>query len=255
MSQYDQPTQDRPGDTPGSATARPPAITDDARRRPVRSFVLRQGRLTAAQERACVELWPRYGVDWAPGTPLDLVALFGNARPVVLEIGFGNGESLAAMAAADPARNWLGVEVHGPGVGHLLLESERRGLDHLRVIRHDAVELLTHGIPHGSLERVQLFFPDPWPKQRHHKRRILTPAFLHLVARALAPGGTFHAATDWEHYAYQMLGVLEAPGTPFGNTAGPGRFAERPASRPLTRFERRGERLGHRVRDLVFRRH
>ena len=255
MSQYDQPSPDRPGDTPGSATALPPVITGDARRRPVRSFVLRQGRLTAAQERAFVELWPRYGVDWAPGTPLDLAVLFGNVRPVVLEIGFGNGDSLAEMAADDPARNWLGVEVHGPGVGHLLLEIERRGLGNLRVIRHDAVELLAHGIARGSLERVQLFFPDPWPKQRHHKRRILTPAFLHLLARALAPGGTFHAATDWEHYAHQMRELLEAPGSPFTNTAGPGHFAERPESRPLTRFERRGERLGHRVRDLVFRRH
>jgi tRNA (guanine-N7-)-methyltransferase len=231
------------------------AIPGGERRRPVRSFVLRQGRLTAAQERAFVELWPRYGVAWVPGTRLDLAALFGNDRPVVLEIGFGNGDSLAEMAAADSACNWLGVEVHGPGVGHLLLEIERRGLDNLRVIRHDAVELLTQGLPPGSLERVQLFFPDPWPKQRHHKRRLLTPAFLDLLARTLIPGGVFHAATDWEHYAQQMLEVLEAPGSPFTNTAGPGRFAERPGSRPLTRFERRGERLGHRVRDLVFRRH
>ena len=216
--------------------------------------MLRQGRLTAAQERAFLELWPHYGVDWVPGTTLDLAALFGNARPVVLEIGFGNGDSLAAMAAADPTRNWLGVEVHGPGVGHLLLEIARRALTNLRLIRHDAVELLTLGLPPGSLERVQLFFPDPWPKQRHHKRRILTPVFLDLLARALVPGGTFHAATDWEHYAMQMLEILEAPGSPFANTAGPGCFAVRPESRPLTRFEQRGERLGHQVRDLVFRR-
>ena len=225
------------------------------RRRPVRSFVLRQGRFTLAQERALVELWPRYGVDWVPGTALDLSALFGNERPVVLEIGFGNGDSLAAMAAAQPLRNWLGVEVHGPGVGHLLLTIEQLGLENLRVVRHDAVELLAAGLPPGSLERVQLFFPDPWPKQRHHKRRILTPAFRDLLARALAPGGVFHAATDWEPYALQMLEVLDAPGSPFANNAGPGRFAERPHTRPLTRFEQRGERLGHQVRDLEFRRH
>ncbi|WP_295392076.1 tRNA (guanosine(46)-N7)-methyltransferase TrmB [uncultured Thiodictyon sp.] len=220
----------------------------------MRSFVLRQGRLTAAQERAFVDLWPRYGVDWVPGTPLDLAALFGDAGPVVLEIGFGNGDSLAAMAAAAPSHRWLGVEVHGPGVGHLLLEIEQRGLTNLRVVRHDAVELLTEGLPPGSVERVQLFFPDPWPKLRHHKRRILTPAFLDLLARVLAPGGVFHAATDWEHYAAQMLEVLEAPASPFENAAGPGQFAPRPDARPLTRFEQRGERLGHQVRDLVFRR-
>ena len=231
-----------------------PAGEAPERRRPVRSFVLRQGRLTVAQERAFVDLWPRYGVDWVPGTPLDLAALFGNGRAVVLEIGFGNGDSLAAMAAAQPLCNWLGVEVHGPGVGHLLLETKRRGLTNLRVVRHDAVELLAGGLPPASLARVQLFFPDPWPKQRHHKRRILTPAFLDLLARALVPGGVFHAATDWEPYATQMLAVLEAPGSPFVNTTGPGRFAQRPATRPLTRFEQRGERLGHQVRDLVVRR-
>jgi tRNA (guanine-N7-)-methyltransferase len=223
-------------------------------RRPVRSFVLRQGRMTAAQERAFAELWPRYGVDWQPGTLLDLAALFGNRRPVVLEIGFGNGESLAEMAAADPGRNWLGVEVHGPGVGHLLLQIERLQLGNLRLVRHDAVELLAQGLGPGSLDRVQLFFPDPWPKTRHHKRRILTPQFVALLGRAIRPGGTFHAATDWEPYAEQMLSVLESPGGPFANTAGPGHFAQRPAERPLTRFERRGERLGHQVRDLVFRR-
>jgi tRNA (guanine-N7-)-methyltransferase len=220
----------------------------------VRSFVLRQGRLTAGQERAFVDLWPCYGVDWAPGTVLDLPALFGNAWPVVLEIGFGNGESLAEMAAAEPLTNWLGVEVHGPGVGHLLLEIERRGLTNLRLVRHDAAELLALGFARGSLARVQLFFPDPWPKLRHHKRRLLSPAVRDLIARALIPGGVFHAATDWEDYARQMLTVLEAPGSPFENIMETGHFSERPLSRPPTRFERRGERLGHRVRDVLFRR-
>ena len=229
------------------------SVTDPTRR-PIRSYVLRQGRLTAAQERAFSELWPRYGVDWVPEGALDLPALFGNPNPVVLEIGFGNGDSLAAMAQAQPERNWLGVEVHGPGVGHLLLEIERLGLSNLRLVRHDAVELLSRGIAPGACERVQLFFPDPWPKKRHHKRRILSPHFVALLARVIPAGGIFHAATDWEPYAEQMLAVLESPGGPFENTAGPGRFAERPPERPLTRFEQRGERLGHRVRDLVFRR-
>jgi tRNA (guanine-N7-)-methyltransferase len=222
--------------------------------RPIRSFVLRQGRMTAAQERAFEALWPRYGVDWQPGDLLDLPAVFGNHRPVVLEIGFGNGESLAEMAAADPGHNWLGVEVHGPGVGHLLLEIERRGLTNLLVVQHDAVELLTQGLGPGVLERVQLFFPDPWPKTRHHKRRILSPPFVALLGRVIQPGGIFHAATDWEPYAEQMLAALESHGSPFVNLAGPGLYAARPAQRPLTRFERRGERLGHQVRDLVFRR-
>lgn len=231
-----------------------PNPTPTPTHRPVRSFVLRQGRMTPAQERAFAELWPRYGVDWRPGTLLDLPALFGNPRPVALEIGFGNGESLAQMAAAEPALNWLGVEVHGPGVGHLLLRIEALGLTNLRVLRHDAVELLAQGLGSGTLERVQLFFPDPWPKTRHHKRRILTPRFVALLGRVIGPGGTFHCATDWAPYAEQMRQVLEAPGSPFLNTAGAGCFAQRPPQRPLTRFERRGERLGHPVRDLVFRR-
>lgn len=227
---------------------------DHSPHRPIRSFVLRQGRLTVAQERAFAELWPRYGIDWTPGTPLDPSALFGNDRPATLEIGFGNGDSLAEMAAADLHRNWLGVEVHGPGVGHLLLEIERRGLANLRIIRHDAVELLTQGLAAGALDACQLFFPDPWPKKRHHKRRILSPRFVALIARALRPGGVFHAATDWEPYAQEMLAVLERADSPFENLAGPGEFAPRPAARPLTRFEQRGERLGHRVCDLLFRR-
>lgn len=210
--------------------------------------------MTPAQGRAFATLWPRYGVDWPPGAPLDLPALFGNHRPVILEIGFGNGESLAEMAEAGPGLNWLGVEVHGPGIGHLLLEIERRRLTNLRVLRHDAVELLGQGLGPASLHGVQLFFPDPWPKTRHHKRRILTPRLVTLLGRVIRPGGTFHAATDWGPYAEQMLQVLEAPDSPFINTAGPGCYAQRPAQRPLTRFERRGERLGHGVRDLVLRR-
>jgi tRNA (guanine-N7-)-methyltransferase len=222
--------------------------------RPIRSFVLRQGRMTAAQERAFATLWPKLGVDWAPGAALDLQALFGNDRPVYLEIGFGNGEGLAAMAQRHPERSYLGVEVHGPGVGHLLLEIERRELANVRILRRDAVELLEWGLSAESLEGVYLFFPDPWPKKRHHKRRILNPAFVTLLARVIRPGGLFHAATDWEPYARQMLAVLESAGRYFANEAGPGAFSPRPEDRPLTRFERRGQRLGHGVRDLVFRR-
>lgn len=168
--------------------------------------------------------------------------------------GFGNGDSLADMAAQDPARNWLGIEVHRPGVGHLLLEIERRGLTNLRLIRHDAVEVLREGIAPAALDGVQLFFPDPWHKRRHHKRRILSPALMPLLARAIRSGGIFHAATDWEPYAEQMLETLESIPDWFENAAGQGQFAPRPAARPLTKFEQRGERLGHRVHDLLFRR-
>jgi len=220
--------------------------------RPIRSFVLREGRLTAGQERAFAELWPRWGADWQPGQILDFHALFGNANPVVLEIGFGNGDSLAQMAAADPGRNFLGLEVHRPGVGHVLLEIERLGLTNLRVLRQDAVALLRDGLAPASLAAVHLYFPDPWPKKRHHKRRIVQPAFGALVARVLASGGLFHAATDWEPYAEHMLAVLDAADDLFINSAGRGHYAPRPASRPLTKFERRGERLGHRVRDLLY---
>ncbi|MGQ9659175.1 MAG: tRNA (guanosine(46)-N7)-methyltransferase TrmB [Thermochromatium sp.] len=231
-----------------------PNATPSEHRRVIRSFVLREGRLTAAQERAFHTLWPRFGIDWAPGVRLDLAALFGNERPVVLEIGFGNGESLAEMAERDPERNWLGVEVHRPGIGHLLLEIERRGLTNLRVMRQDAVEVLRDGIKPGALEAVQLFFPDPWPKRRHHKRRILNADLVRLLARVIRPGGIFHAATDWTPYAEQMLKVLDGAADLFENTAGIGAYAPRPPDRPLTRFEQRGKRLGHPVFDLIYRR-
>ncbi len=224
------------------------------RHRPIRSFVLRGDRLTSAQERAFEELWPLYGIDWSPGGPLDPRDLYGNARPVNLEIGFGNGETLARMAEAASDVNWLGIEVHRPGVGHLLLEIDQRDLKNLRVIRQDAVELLTQALAPASLERVQLYFPDPWPKKKHHKRRILNPAFVQILARVIRPGGIFHAATDWEPYAQQMLNVLSAADEVFENTLGPGRFSSRPEYRPLTKFEQRGQRLGHPVHDLIFRR-
>jgi tRNA (guanine-N7-)-methyltransferase len=216
--------------------------------------VLRGDRLTPAQERAFRELWPSFGVDWHPGEVLDLPALFGNGNPVYLEIGFGNGETLAEVAERHPERNYLGIEVHRPGVGHLLLESDKRGLANLHVCRRDAVEILELGLQRASLDGAYLLFPDPWPKKRHHKRRILNLDFVRLLARVLRPGGVFHAATDWEHYAEQMLEVLTRADDLFENAAGPGAFAHRPQERPLTKFEQRGTRLGHSVRDLIFRR-
>jgi len=226
----------------------------EPRRREIRSFVLREGRLTPGQQRAFDALWPRLGVDWQPGEPLDLPALFGNDHPVWLEIGFGNGESLAEMAAGHPERNYLGIEVHRPGVGHLLLKLEERGLDNVRVLRHDAVEILRDALPAASLAGVQLFFADPWPKKKHHKRRIVQPAFMAMIARVLRPGGIFHAATDWQDYAEHMLEVFDGCEDRFENLAGHGNYSPKPDDRPLTKFEQRGQRLGHGVWDLLLRR-
>jgi tRNA (guanine-N7-)-methyltransferase len=208
--------------------------------------------MTSAQERAWRELWPRFGI--AEGAErLDLDAVFGRRARRTLEIGFGNGESLVALAVARPDEDFLGVEVHRPGVGHLLLRAAARGLTNVRVACCDAIELLQGRIPDGSLDEVLLYFPDPWPKKRHHKRRIVQPAFVGLVADKLRAGGMFRLATDWRPYAEHMLAVL-GTSTAFENVAAGTGFAERPASRPLTRFESRGQRLGHEVWDLAFRR-
>jgi tRNA (guanine-N7-)-methyltransferase len=219
--------------------------------RTVRSFVRREGRITDAQHRAIERLWARYGVD--PGdVPCELDALFGRRAPRMLEIGFGAGEALLAMAAAHPENDYLGIEVYRPGVGRLLKGLEERGLANVRVFRVDAVEVLARMIPESSLDAVYLFFPDPWPKKRHHKRRIVQPDFVALVGSRLRRGGLFHMATDWEDYALQMLEVMsQSPA--FENAAGAGRYSARPDWRAETRFERRSERLGHAVRDLIFR--
>ena len=222
--------------------------------RRIRSFVLRGGRLTRGQQRAFDMYWPRFGVEFDAQHPLNLATLFGNDNPVWLEIGFGNGESLAAMAGANPQINYLGIEVHAPGVGHLLMKIGEAGLQNLRVMRHDALEVLEKALPPASLAGIQLFFPDPWHKKRHHKRRLVQPPFVELVASRLEPGGIFHAATDWEDYARQILTLFEARPELFDNLAGPGNYAPRPETRPLTKFEQRGQRLGHEVRDLLFRR-
>lgn len=227
-----------------------PEHKGDFRRR-IRSFVRREGRLTRAQQRAMEELWPRYGVE--PKGLIDFPALFGCDCEVVLEIGFGDGKSLAQMAAADPERCFLGVEVHRPGVGSLLQELEHRGLENVRIASLDAVELLTDHIPDASLSRVQIFFPDPWPKARHHKRRLIQPDFVALLARKLKPGGVLHLATDWQDYAEHMLSVMQMS-VGFVNLAESGAFAPRLPWRPETKFERRGLRLGHGVWDLRYRR-
>lgn len=221
-----------------------------AHHRPVRSFVLRQGRMSPAQARALDELFPRYGVPYARA-PLDFDKIFGRVAPRALEIGCGMGETTAAIAAAQPGVDFLGVEVHGPGVGSLLREIERRQLTNLRLIRHDAVEVVADMIPLSSLAAIHVFFPDPWPKKRHHKRRLLQPGFVHALAARLRPGGLLHVATDWEDYAQQVLLTLQREVLLENTVAG---FAPRPTYRPLTKFEARGLDLGHGVRDLVFRR-
>jgi len=229
----------------------PPTETDKRPHRQIRSFVLREGRLTPGQQRAFDTLWPKWGLEYQ-ARELDLRDLFGNDNPVFLEIGFGNGEGLAEMARSHPDRNYLGVEVHGPGVGHLLIRLQESRCSNVRAIRHDAVEVLDNMLPAASLAGVYLFFPDPWHKKRHHKRRILQPAFLDKLARIIRGGGFFHAATDWQDYAEHMMGVLSADQERFENQAGPGRYAIRPSERPLTKFEQRGQRLGHGVWDLIF---
>ncbi|MFZ1910490.1 MAG: tRNA (guanosine(46)-N7)-methyltransferase TrmB [Burkholderiales bacterium] len=218
--------------------------------RPIRSFVLRQGRTSTAQQRALDTLYARHGLRYSPN-PIDPRQMFGRRAPLVLEIGSGMGETTAAIAAAQPDTDFIAVEVHGPGVGSLLNRIEAEQLGNLRVIRHDAVEVLEHMVAEASLAGLHLFFPDPWPKKRHHKRRLVQPAFVALAARRLAPGGYLHVATDWQEYAEQILAVLS--GEPLLENTAQG-FAERPGHRPLTKFEQRGLALGHPVRDLLFRR-
>ncbi len=221
------------------------------RLRAIRSFVLRQGRITQAQNAALERLWPVFGL--SPEQPFDPKEAFGREAPLILEIGFGNGESLAQMAATSPEKNFLGIEVHRPGVGHLLLKVQELGLTNVRVYCADAMEILRQRIPANALDGVQVFFPDPWHKKRHHKRRLINAEFAQRVAERLKPGGVLHCATDWEDYAAQMLEVLEAC-PKLRNLAGPGRYSERPESRPQTKFEARGRRLGHGVWDLLFER-
>lgn len=218
--------------------------------RTVKSFVLRQGRMSHAQQRALDELFPQHGIPFA-AAPLDFAKCFGRVAPVVLEIGCGMGETTAEIAAAHPAIDFIAVEVHAPGVGSLLNRITALRLGNLRIIRHDAVEVVESMIAPGSLSGVHVYFPDPWPKKRHHKRRLMKPTFVHALALRLLSGGYLHAATDWEDYAQEMLAALAAEPL-LANTADG--FAPRPAWRPQTKFEARGLQLGHRVFDLLFRR-
>jgi len=220
--------------------------------RTVRSFVRREGRLTQGQQRAIDELWPQFAIDNADST-IDLNQLFGRDAPKVLEIGFGNGATLAQMAAEQPEQDFLGVEVHRPGVGQLLKAIELQDLTNLRVACTDAVELLNHRIADNALSRVQLYFPDPWHKKRHHKRRIIQAAFVDILAAKIKTGGHLHMATDWQHYAEQMLEDL-SNNNEFINCADTSGYIPRPDYRPLTKFEQRGHKLGHGVWDLLFKR-
>ena len=215
--------------------------------RAIRSFVLRQGRMSPAQQRACDELLPRFGV--GASVPLDFAALFDNAHPVVLEIGFGMGETTAAIAATHPHVNFVGVEMHLPGVGALLRRIDAQGLANVRVVRRDAVEVVEQLVPLASLAGIHVYFPDPWPKKRHHKRRLLQPPFVHALAQRLARGGYLHVATDWQPYAEEVLAALSAEPLLVNSAAG---YAQRPVWRPQTKFEQRGLARGHAVFDLLF---
>lgn len=220
--------------------------------RGIRSFVLRAGRMTDGQQRALEALWPRFGLEYTP-VVCDLDTLFGRQAPRIVEIGFGNGANLIHMASQRPEADFLGIEVHRPGVGRALLDIERLDLHNVRVSNHDAVEVIGQQLPPGCLDEVLVLFPDPWHKKRHHKRRLLNEAFVGLLATRLKTGGLLRAATDWEPYAQQMLEVLGGCAL-LANTAADGGYVPRPQSRQPTRFERRGERLGHGVWDLAFRR-
>lgn len=219
--------------------------------RPIRSYVLREGRLTTGQQRALLAHWSEYGIDWPPQTmPFDPTISFGNHYPIILEIGFGDGEHLLHLAQTAPNNNYLGIEVHRPGVGHLINRLATAQLPNVRIIRQDATEVLMALKP-ASLHSVYLLFPDPWPKQRHHKRRLVQPAWLELVASRLVIGGLLHLATDWQDYAEQML--LFTNRCPLLTNLSNG-FSQHPTDRPTTKFERRGQRLGHSVWNLQLQR-
>ncbi len=230
--------------------APPKPFTIEEGHRKVRSFVLRQGRFTEAQQRAFDQVWPRFGLDYA-GVPRDFDAAFGRQAKRVLEIGFGNGEALRFAAQNDHERDLIGIEVHAPGVGRLLNALAGDGSDHVRLYHHDAVEVLNNEIADGSLDEIRIYFPDPWHKKRHNKRRLVQPEFARLLVSKLAVGGRLHLATDWQDYAEQMWDVLDAtPG--LSNRAGSRGSVERPQWRPQTHFETRGQKLGHGVWDLLY---
>jgi tRNA (guanine-N7-)-methyltransferase len=222
--------------------------TIDFSKRHLRSFVLRQGRITPAQQRACDALLPRFGIEYA-AQQLDIAQAFGRSAPKILEIGFGMGDSTAAIALAHPENDYLAIEVHTPGVGNLLKLIDAQQISNIRIIRHDAVEIMRDMLATATLDGVHIFFPDPWHKARHKKRRLIQAPFITHLLQKLIPGGYLHIATDWQDYAEQILAVLSAEPL-LENTAAA--YAPRPAYRPLTKFEQRGIRLGHGVWDLLF---
>ncbi|MGQ4877766.1 tRNA (guanosine(46)-N7)-methyltransferase TrmB [Billgrantia sp. LNSP4103-1] len=237
-----------------SASTGPEGPDAPLHRRGIKSYVLRAGRMTQAQTRGLEEVWPRLGLTLAEARQ-DLDVLFGRRAPRVVEIGFGMGASLIAQAETHPDTDFIGIEVHAPGVGKLLDEADKRGLTNIRVYREDALAVLEQCLPEASIDTLQLFFPDPWPKKKHHKRRIVQPAFVELIRTRLKPGGKLHMATDWQAYAEWMAEVMAAaPG--YVNIAPPETmpYVPRPDFRPLTKFEARGARLGHGVWDLIFER-
>lgn len=221
-----------------------------SRHRSVRSFARREGRLTRGQARTLERLFTRYGLECG-NERLDPYALFGRGTPMILNIGCGTGEALAELAARHPQRGYLGIEVYRPGMGQLLRQLEMEAIDNVRLVCADAVEIMKHNIADSVLAGIQVFFPDPWPKRRHHKRRLIQGDWVALAAGKITKGGFLHLATDWQDYAEQMLTVVEGSDQ-FANTAGAGQFALGPGERPPTRFERRGRRKGHSVWDLVF---
>jgi len=232
------------------AKAPPKPFTATEGRREIRSFVLRQGRFTPAQQRAFDDAWPKFGLDYQ-GTPRDFDAAFGRSAPRIVEIGFGNGAALRHSVQLDPARDHIGIEVHAPGVGRVLNALAEDGNGNVRVYHHDAVEVLEHEIADGALDEIRIYFPDPWHKKRHNKRRLVKPEFAALLVRKLSPDGRLHLATDWADYAEQMWDVLDAtPG--LRNRSGPRGHVPRPPWRPQTHFETRGQKLGHGVWDLLY---
>ncbi|MDH5593835.1 MAG: tRNA (guanosine(46)-N7)-methyltransferase TrmB [Gammaproteobacteria bacterium] len=222
----------------------------DKIKRTIRSFVRREGRMTSSQKQALENLWPRFGIE-TENSAIDFESLFGRNAPVVFEIGFGMGDSLANMALSYPEKNYLGIDVHRPGVGNLLKKIEENNITNIRIMCSDAVEVLKNNIAAESLDAVYLFFPDPWPKKKHHKRRIVQPAFVQLIRSKLKNGGVFHLATDWENYAEHMVEVMQSA-EGFENKGNESGFIERPDYRPLTKFENRGIKLGHGVWDILF---
>jgi len=223
-------------------------MNEEKHRRSIRSFVKREGKMTKGQQNAIIELWPQFGVDFARRT-IDLELLFGRSGFTVLEIGFGNGVSLADMAEAQPEQNFFGIEVHNPGVGSLLVHVKKRHLHNVRVSASDAVDVLQQQIPDRSLDRIQIFFPDPWHKKKHHKRRLIQIEFVAMLINKLKPNGVIHVATDWQNYAQHILSVLSMS-SDLRNTAND--YANQPSYRPSTKYEERGRRLGHGVWDIVF---